>query len=102
MASAEVRAARREDIDAVLALWGEARSAVAVTEDTAQSVARVIERGTLFLAETEGRLVGALIAGWDGWRGNMYRLAVLPAYRRRGIARALVEAGHARLRELGA
>jgi ribosomal protein S18 acetylase RimI-like enzyme len=46
--------------------------------------------------------VGALIAGWDGWRGNMYRLAVLASHRRRGIARALVEAGHARLRELGA
>jgi len=34
--------------------------------------------------------VGTVIAGWDGWRGNIYRLAVLPAYRKRGIGRLLV------------
>ena len=32
----------------------------------------------------------------------MYRLAVLPEYRRRGIARRLVHAGHERLRNKGA
>jgi ribosomal protein S18 acetylase RimI-like enzyme len=32
----------------------------------------------------------------------MYRLAILPAYRRRGIARRLVEAGHESLRAKGA
>ena len=26
-----------------------------------------------------------MIAGWDGWRGSVYRLAVSPAHRRRGI-----------------
>jgi len=102
MASTDVRAARPDDIDGVLAVWGVARSAAAVTPDTPESVTRVIERGTLFVAELEGRIVGALVAGWDGWRGNMYRLAVLPALRRRGIARALVEAGHERLRAQGA
>ena len=30
------------------------------------------------------------MGGWDGWRGNIYRLAVLSAYRRQGIGRALV------------
>jgi ribosomal protein S18 acetylase RimI-like enzyme len=47
-------------------------------------------------------VVGVLIAGWDGWRGNVYRLAVLPAHREQGIARQLVEAGHERLRAQGA
>jgi ribosomal protein S18 acetylase RimI-like enzyme len=32
----------------------------------------------------------------------MYRLAVLPQHRRHGIATRLVEAGHERLRALGA
>jgi ribosomal protein S18 acetylase RimI-like enzyme len=40
--------------------------------------------------------------GWDGWRGNMYRLAVHADHRRRGIARSLVEAGHDHLRSVGA
>ena len=42
--------------------------------------------GSLLVAEDGARLVGALIAAWDGWRGNMYRLAVHPEHRRRGIA----------------
>ena len=42
------------------------------------------------------------MVGWDGWRGNMYRLAVRADRRRRGIARALVEAGHEHLRSFGA
>ena len=80
MASTDVRAARLDDIDGVLAVWDVARSAAAVTPDTRESVTRVIERGTLFVAEHERRIVGALVAGWDGWRGNMYRLAVLPEF----------------------
>ncbi len=41
----------------------------------------------------DGAIVATLIAAWDGWRGNMYRLAVAPELRREGIARTLVEAG---------
>ncbi len=47
-------------------------------------------------------LVASLIATFDGWRGNMYRLAVLPQFRRRGIARRLVAEGERRLVVLGA
>jgi len=38
----------------------------------------------------------------EGWRGNIYRLAVLPAYRRQGIARALVGEAERRLSRMGA
>jgi ribosomal protein S18 acetylase RimI-like enzyme len=56
----------------------------------------------LLVAESDRQVVGVLIAGWDGWRGNVYRLAVLPSHRRQGIARQLVDAGHERLRAQGA
>jgi len=56
----------------------------------------------LLVAEADGRLVGTVIGGWDGWRGSIYRLAVLPAYRRRGIARALVGEAERRLFRMGA
>jgi ribosomal protein S18 acetylase RimI-like enzyme len=46
--------------------------------------------------------VRTLIVGWDGWRGALYRLAVLPEWRRRGIARLLVGEAERRLRESGA
>jgi len=97
-----VRSARQEDLDAVLALWGGARSAHAVTEDTPERVAGLIASESLLVAEDGGEIVGALIAAFDGWRGNMSRLAVVPSRRRRGIARLLVEAGEARLRARGA
>ena len=45
------------------------------------------------MAERGEKIVGALIAAWDGWRGNMYRLAVREDHRRQGIGIALTRAG---------
>ncbi len=102
--NAEVRTATAADIDAVIAVWAEARSSAARTPDDPKVVEQLLERdpGALLVSEADGQLVGVLIAGWDGWRGNVYRLAVLPSHRRKGIARELVEAGHERLRAQGA
>jgi ribosomal protein S18 acetylase RimI-like enzyme len=102
--SAVVRSATKGDVAAILELWGVARTAAAVTEDTPEAVTALIEHDPdgLLVAELDGRVVGALVAAWDGWRGNVYRLAVLPEHRRQGIGRALAEEGHRRLRERGA
>jgi ribosomal protein S18 acetylase RimI-like enzyme len=100
-----VRPAGGADIDAVLALWARARTAAASTADTAEAVRGLLHTApdALLVAELgDGRLAGALIAAWDGWRGNMYRLAVDAPYRRRGIALALVAEGERRLRAKGA
>jgi len=43
------------------------------------------------VATIDEEIVGSVIGGWDGWRGNIYRLAVAPEYRRRGIARSLMK-----------
>ena len=56
----------------------------------------------VIIAEQDGELAGSVIAGWDGWRGRLYRLAVSPARRRQGVAAALLRAAEARLRALGA
>ena len=44
----------------------------------------------IFVAEQEGRLVGACMAGYDGHRGWLYAVAVANECRRRGIGEALV------------
>jgi len=98
----KIRPAAPDDLDAVLELWGGSRSAHAVTEDAPERVAGLIADGSLLVAEADGEIIGALIAAFDGWRGNMYRLAVRSEFRRRGIARQLVAAGEERLRALGA
>jgi ribosomal protein S18 acetylase RimI-like enzyme len=98
-----IREATQPDIPAVLALWGVSRSGHAATEDTPEALERLVadRPGALLVAEEGGTVVGALIATWDGWRGNMYRLAVRDADRRRGIGSALVRAGEERLRARG-
>jgi ribosomal protein S18 acetylase RimI-like enzyme len=84
----------------VLALWADARTLAAATPDTPETVERALD--SLLVAEEDGTLVGTVIAAFDGWRGNFYRLAVAPDHRRQGIASALVRAGEARLRAVGA
>lgn len=48
------------------------------------------------------RLVGVVIASWDGRRGWINRIAVHPELRHRGIARALIAAAEAELQRRGA
>src|SRR4051812_2460266 len=103
MAAPTIRTARPAEASAVLALWREAGSGPGAT-DSEDSLEQLLDASPdgLLVAELEGALVGTLIAAWDGWRGNLYRLAILPPHRRRGIARALLEEGERRLREKGA
>jgi ribosomal protein S18 acetylase RimI-like enzyme len=63
--------------------------------------ARGARPGSLLVAEIDGAVVGAVIAGWDGVRGWIYHLAVSPLHRRRGIATRLMRRAEAALRALG-
>ena len=97
-----IRECRPEEAEALLALWQIAGTSPSIT-DTIADVRRVIESTAFVLvAETDQRIVASLIAAFDGWRGNMYRIAVHPDYRRRGIGRALVEDGEKCLTKQGA
>ena len=98
-----IRLALPDEAEALLELWRNAGSSPSNT-DNAEYVRAALEwSGTsVLVAESGGRIVGSLMATWDGWRGNMYRLAVLPENRRAGIAAALVREGERRLRERGA
>lgn len=102
--SVKIRSACVDDLDGVLAIWDTSRSAAADIPDGRGDAVALLERSPdgLIVAECDGRLVGTLVATWDGWRGSMARLAVLPEARRRGVARRLVDAGHERLRAAGA
>jgi ribosomal protein S18 acetylase RimI-like enzyme len=99
-----VRRAERGDVPAVLALWAQERSGHASIADRPEDLDGLIADppAALLVAERDGEIVGALIAAWDGWRGNMYRLAVRGDRRRSGIGTALVRAGEAYLRSRGA
>jgi ribosomal protein S18 acetylase RimI-like enzyme len=98
-----IRRGDAADVAAVLALWRLAGGRPSAT-DHEQALATLLARDpeALVLAEGGGAVLGSLIAGWDGWRGSFYRLAVHPDWRRRGLATGLVRAGESRLEALGA
>lgn len=56
----------------------------------------------LFLVgELEGTVVAAVVIGFDGFRGWIYHLAVVPEHRRKGFGRVLMSEAEIRLRRLG-
>jgi ribosomal protein S18 acetylase RimI-like enzyme len=98
-----VRPARSTDCKAVLDLWARSGVRSSAPDETFSVRNRLRRDRELFLvAVHKSRLVATLIAGWDGWRGTMARLAVDPAYRRQRIAHRLLAAAETRLRKLGA
>ncbi len=98
-----VREVRIDECERVLQLWTLVGSKPAAT-DTAEYLQGVIDRNhdLFLLAEASGQIVGTVLGGWDGWRGHIYRLAVHPEHRHRGIARTLVRKVERRLQNRGA
>ncbi len=85
-------------------MWRTAAENESRPVDTRAAVVALLERdpAALLVAVSDMQLIGSLIAGWDGWRAHLYRLAVRPDHRRRGVGRALLDAAEARLAGLGA
>jgi ribosomal protein S18 acetylase RimI-like enzyme len=100
----DVHTAAAADLARVLVLWRTAAENAGRPPDTETALVALLERdpSALLVAESGDQLVGSVIAGWDGWRGHLYRLAVHPDRRREGVGRALLTAAEARLRALGA
>lgn len=97
-----IRPCRPDECGVILELWRDAGSTPSIS-DSVDALKQMLQesKGIFLVAEFEGRIVGTVMGGWDGWRGNIYRLAVLPEYRLRGIGRRLVQETERKLVDKG-
>lgn len=103
-----IRPFERRDTDAAIALWRD----VGLTRpwnDPRQDIERKLRvQPELFLvaeapsaSDGASRLIGTVMAGYDGHRGWLYYLASAPDLRGAGIGRALVGEAERLLMEMG-
>ena len=92
------------DYDDVYALWTScAGMGLNNLDDSREGIDRFLKRNpdTCFVAVCDDKIVGVIIVGNDGRRGYIYHTAVNSQYRKRGIARQLVEASMQELKRAG-
>lgn len=98
-----IRPYQPKDHAQVVALWSEVFADDPPWNEPAAMIRRklTVQPELFFVACIDERLVGAVMAGFDGVRGWIYHLAVHQAYRRQGIASALMRAAEEGLAAVG-
>ncbi|MDJ0921648.1 MAG: GNAT family acetyltransferase [Henriciella sp.] len=100
---ADIRAFRPGDEDGVIALWNE----VFLDEGPWNKPQDVISRKLsvqpelFYVATRDTQIIGTIIAGYDGVRGWVHKLAVRPDHRRQGLASALMHHAEKSLKDIG-
>ena len=85
---------RETDYPKLIKLWEAAGNIEVRQTDTPEVLARFLYRNPTcsYAAYAGTRLIGAILAGHDGWRGHLYHMAVKPDYRESGVGTRLVNA----------
>lgn len=88
--------------DAVVDLWRKC-NLVVPQNDPVEDIQRklVFQPDLFFVALLAGKVTGSIMVGYEGHRGWMNYLAVLPEHQRRGYGRKLVEKAVDELKRLG-
>ena len=102
MARLRVRSFRMDDYPQVRKLWKNSGLEIR-PGDSRREIQRKLQRDPeLFLVgEVGARVVGSVIGAWDGRRGWIYHLGVLPDFQRKGVASRLVREVERRMRAKG-
>lgn len=91
-----------DDTEQTVALW-QACGLTRPWNDPHKDIERKLQQEPeLFIvAEHDGLLLGSVMAGYDGHRGWIYYLSVLPQYQSQGLGKKLVQQAEQRLRSKG-
>ena len=95
--------ASSKDHDDVVALWRTIFGYETAHNDPSIAIAKKLAAhdGMFFVAEEGARIVGTVMAGYDGHRGWLYAVAVHPTQRRSGLGTKLVRFAEEALTRVG-
>lgn len=99
----EIRVYTAADQDGVIALWRQVFPGESGWNEPADVIARklTVQPDLFFVAVQDRQVVGTVMAGFDGVRGWVHKLAVHPEAQRRGLASRLMHRAEQGLRNLG-
>lgn len=102
-ASLKIYPFEMKDYDLVYQLWLEVFPETTDASYDREAIQFFLDRnpGTSFVAELDGEVVGALLAGHDGRRGYIHHLGVRAELRGTGIGKELIRWAEEALAELG-
>ncbi len=97
-----IRPFTQSDQASLIALW-HAAGVATPQNDSGKDIQRklAVDPELLLIAESDGQLVGSVMGGYEGHRGWVNYLAVLPKFQRRGIASCLMKEIEAALLQRG-
>ncbi len=88
--------------NAVIALW-KACNLIVPQNDPLEDIQKKLafQPELFFIALLDGQLIGSIMVGYEGHRGWIQYLVVLPAFQKRGYGKKLVNKAIDELRKLG-
>jgi|GEM_PF-312028 len=100
---AEIRPYMHPDKDGVVALWRDVFPGESGVNDPQAIIERklAVQPDLFFVVDLNNEIIGSIIAGFDGVRGWIHKLAVHAKYRRLGLASDLMRRAELGLREKG-
>lgn len=102
----QIRVFETEDTEEVVKLWEECGLTRPWNDPRADIKRKLTTQPDLFLVVVDSgfngsKIVGSVMAGYDGHRGWLYYLATAPSHRGQGLGRALVAEAERRLEAIG-
>lgn len=100
---ADIRSFQPDDEAGVIALWNVVFPAGAAWNNAEDVIARkrTVQPDLFYVAAHQDRVVGTIVAGFDGVRGWIHKLAVHPDVRRHGVASRLMRRAERGLKDIG-
>lgn len=88
----KIRVMTADDYDSVAKLWTNSSGVGVNPDDSKENISKYLQRNpnTSFVAVESGEIVGAILAGHDGYRGFIHHTAVTSSHRGMGIGTKLV------------